>query len=136
MGRRPRIALLLETGVLFLTLRRRAGLQVRTPTTQTGTTVFARFNWRRPDILNFSAIAAEWHVATDHPVRFHGRYWGADSIDQRNTLLILRGEEVCHGDVTDLVHGSAEGRAVGAMEERAKRRGHLAGAGKEEQDWR
>src|ERR1700688_1569537 len=33
-------------------------------------------------------------------------------------LLILRGEEVCHGDVTDLVHGSAEGRAVGAMEER------------------
>ena len=25
-----------------------------------------------------------------------------------------------HGDVTDLVHGSAEGRAVGAMEERAK----------------
>jgi hypothetical protein len=24
-------------------------------------------------------------------------------------LLILRGEEVRHGDVTDLVHGSAEG---------------------------
>src|SRR5262249_8451063 len=35
-------------------------------------------------------------------------------------LLILRGEEVCHGDVADLVHGSAEGRAVGAMEEWAK----------------
>src|SRR5580693_9062507 len=51
-------------------------------------------------------------------------------------LLILRGEEVCHGDVADLVHGSAEGRAVGAMEERAKCCGHLAGAGKEEQDRR
>src|SRR6516162_5608478 len=51
-------------------------------------------------------------------------------------LLILRGEEVCHGDVADLVHGSAESRAVGAMEERAKCRGHLAGAGKEEQDRR
>jgi len=24
-------------------------------------------------------------------------------------LLILRGEEVCHGDIKDLVHGSAEG---------------------------
>ena len=35
-------------------------------------------------------------------------------------LLILRGKEVRHGDVTDLVHGSAEGRTVGAMEERAK----------------
>ena len=51
-------------------------------------------------------------------------------------LLILRGEEVCHGDITDLVHGSAEGRAVGAMEKRAKCCGHLAGAGKEEQDRR
>jgi hypothetical protein len=30
-----------------------------------------------------------------------------------------------------LVHGSAEGRAVGAIEERAKCCGHLAGAGKE-----
>ena len=45
-------------------------------------------------------------------------------------LLILRGEEVCHGDVADLVLGSAESRAVGAMEERAKCCGHLAGAGK------
>ena len=26
---------------------------------------------------------------------------------------------MCHGDVADLVHGSAESRAVGAMEERA-----------------
>src|ERR1700691_4199617 len=51
-------------------------------------------------------------------------------------LLILRGEEVCHGDITDLVHSSAEGRAVGAMEERAKCCGHLTGAGKEEQDRR
>ena len=31
-----------------------------------------------------------------------------------------------HGDVTDSVHGSAEGRAVGAMEERAKCCGHLS----------
>src|SRR4029077_19615481 len=51
-------------------------------------------------------------------------------------LLILRGEEVCDGDVADLVHGSAESRAVGAMEEWAKRCGDLAGAGKEEQDGR
>src|SRR5580704_17158855 len=51
-------------------------------------------------------------------------------------LLILRGEEVCDGDVTNLVHGSAEGRAVGSMEERAKCCGHLTGAGKEEQDRR
>jgi hypothetical protein len=48
----------------------------------------------------------------------------------------LRGEEVCDGDVTNLVHGSAEGRTVGAMEERAKCCGHLTGAGKEEQDRR
>ena len=33
-------------------------------------------------------------------------------------------------DVTDFVHSSAEGRAVGAMEERAKCCGHLTGAGK------
>src|SRR5262249_28971521 len=51
-------------------------------------------------------------------------------------LLILRGEEVCHYDVPDLVHGRAEGRAVGAMEEGAKCCGHLAGTGKEEQDRR
>ena len=38
--------------------------------------------------------------------------------------------------VADLVHGSAESRAVGTMEERAKCCGHLAGAGKEEQDRR
>jgi hypothetical protein len=50
-------------------------------------------------------------------------------------LLLLRGEEVCDGDVTNLVHGSVEGRAVGAME-RAKYCGHLTGAGKEEQDRR
>jgi hypothetical protein len=50
------------------------------------------------------------------------RFEGADSTDQRNTqhLLILRGEEVRHGDVTDLVHGSAEGRAVGAMRRTGK----------------
>ena len=38
---------------------------------------------------------------------------------------------------SDLVYGSAEGRAMGAMEERAKRScGNLSGAGKEEQDRR
>src|SRR6516164_910385 len=47
---------------------------------------------------------------------------------------LLRGEEVRDGDVTDLVHSSAEGRAVGAMEARTKCGGHLSGAGKEEQD--
>src|SRR5271156_3454405 len=51
-------------------------------------------------------------------------------------LLILRDEEVRHGDTTDFVHGSSEGRAVGAMEEWAECCGHLAGAGKEEQDRR
>src|SRR6516164_4782869 len=49
---------------------------------------------------------------------------------------LLRGEEVRDGDVTDLVHGSAEGRAVGAMEARVHCCGHLSGAGKEEQDRR
>ena len=38
-------------------------------------------------------------------------------------LLILRGEEVCDGDVADLVHGSAESRAVGAMEDRKNKTG-------------
>ncbi len=33
-----------------------------------------------------------------------------NSTRQRNNLLILRGEEVRHGDVTDLVDGSAERR--------------------------
>jgi hypothetical protein len=51
-------------------------------------------------------------------------------------LLIFLDEEVGHGDVTDLVHGAAEGGSVGALEERAECCGYLAGAGKEEQDRR
>src|ERR1700677_4877938 len=51
-------------------------------------------------------------------------------------LLIFLDEEVSHGDVTDIVHGEAEGRTVGALEERAKCVGDLASAGKEEQDRR
>src|SRR5580692_8514583 len=53
-----------------------------------------------------------------------------------SNLTNLRDQEVCHGDVADSVHGSAEGRAMGAMEERAKYCGNLSGAGKEEQDRR
>src|ERR1700722_12756166 len=48
-------------------------------------------------------------------------------------LLILLDEEVAHVDVPDIVHGEAEGRIVGALEERAKCVGHLPGAGKKEQ---
>jgi len=51
-------------------------------------------------------------------------------------LLILLDEEVADGDVTDIVHGEAEGRTLGALEERTKCVGHLPGAGKEEQDRR
>src|SRR5262245_54107372 len=51
-------------------------------------------------------------------------------------LLILLDEEVANGDVTDIVHGEAEGRTLGALEERTKCVGHLPGAGKEEQDRR
>jgi hypothetical protein len=36
-------------------------------------------------------------------------------------LLILLDEEVVHGDVTDMVHGEAEGRTVGTLEEPAGR---------------
>src|SRR6516225_3084966 len=51
-------------------------------------------------------------------------------------LLILLDEEVADGDVTDIVHGEAEGRTLGALEERTKCVSHLPGAGKEEQNWR
>jgi hypothetical protein len=53
-----------------------------------------------------------------------------------SNLTNLRDQEVRHGDVADSVHGNAEGRAMGAMEERAKCCGNLSGAGKEEQDRR
>src|SRR6476619_2886737 len=39
-------------------------------------------------------------------------------------------------DITDIVHGEAEGRTLGALEERTKCVSHLPGAGKEEQDRR
>src|SRR5260370_20501831 len=51
-------------------------------------------------------------------------------------LLILLDEEVADGDVTDIVHGEAEGRTLGALEERTKCVSHLPGAGKEDQDRR
>src|SRR5262245_28257303 len=51
-------------------------------------------------------------------------------------LPILLDEEVADGDVTDIVHGEAEGRTLGALEERTKCVSHLPGAGKEEQDRR
>jgi acyl-CoA dehydrogenase len=51
-------------------------------------------------------------------------------------LLILLDQEVAHGDITDMVHGDAEGRAVGALEERVKCCSDLPGTGSEEQDWR
>ena len=54
-----------------------------------------------------------------------------DSTRSAQHLLIFLDEEVGHGDVTDLVHGAAEGRAVGALEERSECCGYLAGAGKE-----
>ena len=80
--------------------------------------------------------SADAPLVSESALRRYFWNWGADFNRSAQHLLILRGEEVCHGDVADLVHGSAESRAVGAMEERAKCCGHLAGAGKEEQDRR
>jgi transposase, IS30 family len=40
---------------------------------------------------------------------------------------------VSHVDVTDIVYVAAEGRSVGALEERSERSGYLTGVGKEEQ---
>src|SRR5215475_12449636 len=51
-------------------------------------------------------------------------------------LLISLDEEVADGDVTDIVHGEAKGRTLGALEERTKCVSHLPGAGKEKQDRR
>jgi hypothetical protein len=42
---------------------------------------------------------------------------------------------VAHGDVTDKVHGSTEGGAVGSLEDWVECCGDLAGAGSSEQDW-
>src|SRR5688572_20202163 len=51
-------------------------------------------------------------------------------------LLVLLNQGVAHGDITDMVHGSAEGGAVGALEEWVKCCSDLPGTGPEEQDWR
>src|SRR5262245_37886569 len=51
-------------------------------------------------------------------------------------LLILLDREVGDGDITDMVHGRAEGGAVGALEEWVKCCSDLAGPGSEKQDWR
>src|SRR5262245_19717177 len=99
---------------------------------------------RRGDRVNHATHAAlccgagvrKWHKADMPKLSAVGPLSGGGFNRSAQHLLILRGEEVCHGDVADLVHGSAEGRAVGAMEEWAKCCGHLAGVGKEEQDWR
>src|ERR1700683_3717460 len=89
-----------------------------------------RYLPRRPN-----PVQARRRFPSFRPLKRLTRYPGGFNRSAQH-LLILRGEEVCHGDVTDLVHGSTEGRAVGAMEERTKCCGHLAGAGKEEQDRR
>src|SRR5262245_29809571 len=64
------------------------------------------------------------------PVYPGGFNWSAQH------LLILLDEEVADGDVTDIVYGEAEGRTLGALEERTKCVRHLPGAGKEKQDRR
>src|SRR5262245_43578759 len=61
---------------------------------------------------------------------------GGDLNRSTQHLLILLDKEVADGDVTDIVHGEAGGRTLGALEERTKCVGHLPGAGKEEQDRR
>src|SRR6185437_15285820 len=48
----------------------------------------------------------------------------------------LTGSGGAHGDIADMVHGSAEGGAVGALEERVKCCSDLPGTGSKEQDWR
>ena len=86
------------------------------------TTCYNRFvRWRR---------AGVWDRIMNSLSHAHDA--GVQMIDTRPYRLDRTGP----GDVADLVHGSAEGRAVGAMEERAKCCDHLAGAGKEEQDRR
>src|SRR6516164_2370971 len=75
----------------------------------------------RPDHTSGSK-AEELKVSITSPVLPGGFNWSAQH------LLILRDEEVLHGDITGIVHCSAESRALGAMEERAKCCGHIAGA--------
>ena len=48
-------------------------------------------------------------------------------------LLVLLDQGVAHGDITDMVHGSAEGGAVGALEEWVEWCSDLAGPGSAEQ---
>src|SRR5262245_36227940 len=76
---------------------------------------------------DLNALGQRCHMMRISPGGFN---WSAQH------LLILLDEEVATGDVTDIVHGEAEGRTLGALEERTKGVGHLPGAGKEEQDRR
>lgn len=59
---------------------------------------------------------------------------GFNESAQHHLILLDRG--VGNGDVTDMVHGSTEGRAVGALEEWVECCGDLPSPGSEEQDWR
>src|SRR5215510_11637605 len=77
--------------------------------------------------MAWSGRAPAGHRWPNYPGGFN---WSAQH------LLILLDEEVADGDVTDIVYGEAEGRTLGALEERTKCVSHLPGAGKEEQDRR
>src|SRR5262245_17193294 len=90
---------------------------------RTSTNIF-----RRPQLIWHGRIEKDG-VAL-RPVFGGGFNWSAQH------LLILLDEEVAEGDVTDIVYGEAEGRTLGALEERTKCVRHLPGAGKEEQDRR
>src|SRR5262245_8970393 len=86
--------------------------------------VFSSVLWARASGLAWSGARAS------RPLSGGGFNWSAQH------LLILLDEEVADGDVTDIVYGEAEGRTLGALEERTKCVSHLPGAGKEEQDRR
>jgi len=75
----------------------------------------------------YSESAAHWflHVTAMSAL---SSLWRGGFNRSTQHLLILRGEEVCPGDITDLAHGSAEDRTVAAVEERAKCCGHLGWA--------
>src|SRR5262249_31670598 len=79
---------------------------------------------RRP----YMALLRPTAMTRGGPLAGGGFNWSAQH------LLILLDEEVADGDVTDIVYGEAEGRTLGALEERTKCVSHLPGAGKEEQD--
>ena len=60
---------------------------------------------------------------------------GGGFIKSAQHLLVLVDQGVPDGDITDMVHGSAKGGAVGALEGWVECCGDLAGAGSAEQDW-